>query len=302
MISAWSLLVCMPNWSWPSHCTTKAKYHKDMRRMCPFNNRLMMETPWLSGIITNDETSDGLLMYRLPSYIQSQILYTSGPTPCKVKQNCVYISQLFLFARVCSNIDDFNNRSNFLTFLFNSSLIVRWWVGLQTLWRFRLKYISIVVMVGAWCFGCSVLCTVESLSLLYLLFMSWFICSRRCCMDKLGSFMQTKHLCILIHIWTKSEVGAVKPIKPSIYWLFQVFQGSISFVDHLCYLYLVFVMLSRLFIAALWLPAGRRLISWILFVMFNCIFVTFPCGILGQVWYLIVSFSDLCRLSYFSNL
>ena len=30
-----------------------------------------------------------------------------------------------------------------------------------------------------------------------------------------------------------------------------------------------------------------------------CIFVTFPCGILGQVWYLIVSFSDLCLLSYF---
>ena len=27
-------------------------------------------------------------------------------------------------------------------------------------------------------------------------------------------------------------------------------------------------------------------------------FVTFPCGILGQVWYLIVSFPDLCRLSY----
>ena len=30
-----------------------------------------------------------------------------------------------------------------------------------------------------------------------------------------------------------------------------------------------------------------------------CIFITFPCGILGQVWYLIVSFPDLCRLSYF---
>ena len=30
-----------------------------------------------------------------------------------------------------------------------------------------------------------------------------------------------------------------------------------------------------------------------------CIFVTDPCGILGQVWYLIVSFPDLCRLSYF---
>ena len=32
-----------------------------------------------------------------------------------------------------------------------------------------------------------------------------------------------------------------------------------------------------------------------------CIFVTFPCGILGQVWYLIVSFPDLCRLSYFDQ-
>ena len=29
------------------------------------------------------------------------------------------------------------------------------------------------------------------------------------------------------------------------------------------------------------------------------IFVTFPCGILGQVWYMIISFPDLCRLSYF---
>ena len=29
-----------------------------------------------------------------------------------------------------------------------------------------------------------------------------------------------------------------------------------------------------------------------------CIFVTFPCGIMGQVWCLIVSFPDLCRLSY----
>ena len=33
-----------------------------------------------------------------------------------------------------------------------------------------------------------------------------------------------------------------------------------------------------------------------------CIFVTFPYGILGQVWYLIVSFPDLCRLSYFYTL
>ena len=32
-----------------------------------------------------------------------------------------------------------------------------------------------------------------------------------------------------------------------------------------------------------------------------CIFVTFPCGVLGQVWYLIVLFPDLCRLSYLTK-
>ena len=51
---------------------------------------------------------------------------------------------------------------------------------------------------------------------------------------------------------------------------------------------------SRLFIA--W----KGLTSWLLLVLFIVFFViTFPCGILGQVWYLIVSFPDLCRLSYF---
>ena len=56
-------------------------------------------------------------------------------------------------------------------------------------------------------------------------------------------------------------------------------------------------MLSRLFIAALWSPAGKGLTSWLLFVMSNWDFVTFPCGILGQVWYLIVLISERCRLS-----
>ena len=58
-------------------------------------------------------------------------------------------------------------------------------------------------------------------------------------------------------------------------------------------------MLSRLFIAALRSPAGKGLTAWLLFVMFNYVFVTFPCGILGQVWYLIVSIPDLCRISYY---
>ena len=47
----------------------------------------------------------------------------------------------------------------------------------------------------------------------------------------------------------------------------------------------------RLFIAALWSPAGKGLTSWLLFVMFNCVFVFFPCGILGQAVYLILLYN-----------
>ena len=65
-------------------------------------------------------------------------------------------------------------------------------------------------------------------------------------------------------------------------------------MDHLC-----FVILLRLFIAALWSPTGKGLTSWLSFVMFNCVFVTFPCGIFGMVWNLIVSIPDFCQLSYF---
>ena len=98
-----------------------------------------------------------------------------------------------------------STQSRLATLLF--SLIARGWVVLQTLWRFRLKDLSFDEMVGAWCFGCcqahwrlpvgflllqySVLFTVESLSLLYLLFISWYICSRRWCMDKFLSCKST---------------------------------------------------------------------------------------------------------------
>ena len=109
-----------------------------------------------------------------------------------------------------------------------SSLIAHGSVGLQTLWRFRLKDLSIE-MVGAWCFGCcqahqglpveflllrySVLCTVESLSLLYLLFISWFICSRRWCMDKLGVFHANQNLSELKGLGLRRETGLSPPVK-----------------------------------------------------------------------------------------
>ena len=58
-------------------------------------------------------------------------------------------------------------------------------------------------------------------------------------------------------------------------------------------------MLSRLFIDALWSPAVKGLTSWLSFAMFNCVFVTFPYGVLDQVWCLIVSIPDFCDFSYF---
>ena len=69
----------------------------------------------------------------------------------------------------------------------------------------------------------------------------------------------------------------------------------------MCFLCLVFLMLSCLFIAALWSPSWKRADHLALVGDVYCIFVTFPCGILGQVWYLIVSFPDLCHLSYFGS-
>ena len=33
--------------------------------------------------------------------------------------------------------------------------------------------------------------------------------------------------------------------------------------------------------------------------MFSCVFVTYRCGVLGQVWYWIVSIPEICLLPYF---
>ena len=66
-------------------------------------------------------------------------------------------------------------------------------------------------------------------------------------------------------------------------------------MGYFCYLCFLFFMLSCLFITALWPPAGKGLTSWLSFAMFYCVFVTFPCGILGQVWYSTVLIPDLCH-------
>ena len=43
----------------------------------------------------------------------------------------------------------------------------------------------------------------------------------------------------------------------------------------------------------------RETLLTLLYAMFSCVFVTFLCGGLGQVWYLILPISDFCLLTYF---
>ena len=75
-------------------------------------------------------------------------------------------------------------------------------------------------------------------------------------------------------------------------WIFYVF----SVLCLLC-------LCVRLFLCTLWLPAGKGLTSWLSFVVSNCelLFFYFPIGILGQMWYLIVSIPDLCTLNYLAH-
>ena len=48
-------------------------------------------------------------------------------------------------------------------------------------------------------------------------------------------------------------------------------------MDNLCYFCLVLLCFhARLFVDVLWSPAGKRLTSWLSFVMSNCDVVTLP--------------------------
>ena len=70
-------------------------------------------------------------------------------------------------------------------------------------------------------------------------------------------------------------------------------------MDHLCFLCLVFshafASVHCCFVVTCWERADLLALVGDVY----CICVTFPGGILGQVWYLIISFPDLCRLFTF---
>ena len=70
-------------------------------------------------------------------------------------------------------------------------------------------------------------------------------------------------------------------------------------MDHLCFSVLCLLCLC---VRAFILPCGRPLgKGWPLGPSLWCLNLSllFPIGILGQVWYLIVSIPDICTLTYF---
>ena len=116
--------------------------------------------------------------------------------------------------------------------------------------------------------------------------------------------------------WAGCDVPTL-PLQRTFYhaWsqLYQIFTGHTEFSGY------HYVQVSRLsvknwgngsicprifwtpLVYALWSPAGKRLTSWLSFVVYYCEFVTFPlvswfrCG----TW--LYRFPDLCTLSYFEK-
>ena len=67
-----------------------------------------------------------------------------------------------------------------------------------------------------------------------------------------------------------------------------------AFIFHVCH---AFLSVHCSLVVTCW---ERANLLALLYVMFSCVFVTFPCGVLGQVWYLIVSIPGVCLLTYFA--
>ena len=105
--------------------------------------------------------------------------------------------------------------------------------------------------------------------------------------------------------WSTSELrvrlAPLNRFKPSSKIFYWTFQGGTSFVDLLCFCsvlcLLCFVRVCLYVLCGHLLGKGWPLGSRLWCLLWVC---HFPIGILGQVWYLIVSIPDLCTITYFS--
>ena len=103
--------------------------------------------------------------------------------------------------------------------------------------------------------------------------------------------MRTKHLCVMIHIRNKDEIGTVKHVQALQYRSKAVlFCGSfVSLLFRVCLCHAVLSVPCSLVVTYCESTALLALFC----VMFFLCFVTFQYGVLGQMWYLIVSIPDL---------
>ena len=146
-----------------------------------------------------------------------------------------------------------------------------------------------------------VLDCIDSWSLPSFLLLYWVkACFRRWCIDKLGVF----HANQISVSWSTSELrvrlAPLNRFKPSSKIFYWPFQGGTSFVDLLCFCsvlcLLCFVRVCLYVLCGHLLGKGWPLGSRLWCLLWVC---HFPIGILGQVWYLIVSIPDLCTITYF---
>ena len=106
--------------------------------------------------------------------------------------------------------------------------------------------------------------------------------------------------------WSTSELrvrlAPLNRFKPSSKIFYWPFQGGTSFVDLLCFCsvlcLLCFVRVCLYVLCGHLLGKGWPLGSRLWCLLWVC---HFPIGILGQVWYLIVSIPDLCNLITFNS-
>ena len=108
--------------------------------------------------------------------------------------------------------------------------------------------------------------------------------------------MRTKHLCVLIHIRIKGEVGTVKHVLALHLLVFTDRSNAVLllwidllYMFHVCCYY---VVLSIPYLLGKSWPLGSLVCD-----VFLC-FVTFLYGVSGRMWYLVVSIPDICPLYF----
>ena len=92
----------------------------------------------------------------------------------------------------------------------------------------------------------------------------------------------------------------VSNYKKSSNFFLLTFQGGASFVDHFFYIYvLCFYAILSVHCSLVFTYWERANLLALMYAILSCVFVTFPYGVLGQVWYLNVEIPDLCLPTYF---